>query len=577
MAVISGTPLITHSGRPVPQCTEYKITTQHYLLPILSGIGTPGGPIAKSSICEKRWGDIVDRQLQGAINVHDPDGGIFEEGAFEFDEDTNLITLNDFRAFINGVYVENLSDEPVVWIIEEADLNRDQYLILGLIEEADGGRDDFESSRIFGEFTGRTSDAPDPGTDEIVIAMRTNSGVLTTSVPNRQSFTSLENHVIDDSPHGGLWIQDEAIVSGIDIRDRFTVVKDGDATVTLSGVFVPPISTIPGQVLMNDDLILSGFGGSITGVKLLNDDVQVFEKLLEVRDEFGSPEMIVESGMSIFSQTRIHDHWIFSDDRSEEGVGYRLVRGDESFGTKTSDGEGFVLFDPSVYGKELDTHVGDFNNPHRLIASGITPYSLNVLSIFGDTAKGHIDTLSGIALDGIDFSTLNPLIDGSNADALHRHLLLENIEYQFFAPEYPHSIVSGVQLGFLETTYKEDQDRTQLSWFALQQLAEAQVVITPPVPEGHQFIEDVIFFSRVSSGIGIQSAVSFRVYDTEGDEIMGVHHLRRQASLRGGTLISGVPGAGVWTEGEKYRMEIDLISELGIGAHASDIIVRWRT
>jgi len=561
----SGTPIISHTKRPIPQCTRYLAKTRVYDLPILSGLGVTGGPLFLAEICEQRLADVVENQLKGAIDAHGK--GIFEIGEFSTDDDAKEVRLSEFRGVVESVFIENFADVDVVWT--GIDLTKDQFLFIGLVETGDGGRDDYVSSRQFGEFTTRVGDTSVPGQKEIVIAKRP-AGLgasIDTNIPNRLGFKTVIEHEFDDSPHGGLWIQTDAVVSGITVREELDVIEH--ATIGISGVF-DTVDRPPGKFIPNDDVIVNS---GLTAEKILMDSDAIFESLSQFKNKLLIEELIiVESGIDVFGKTRVHDHWEFNDQRSVSGVGIRTVSGD-AFGTLAGNGEEFKVFDPSDYGSNLDDHLSAIN-PHRLTASGILPFSVipNVLSIFGDTMKGNLEVDSGIAVDGIDFSTLKPLIDGSNADDLHKHLLLQESEFQFLSPEYPNSITSGVQPGWLESTFDESENRTQQSWFALQNLARSKIVIRPHVPIGYKEISSVEAYSRVSSGAS-DTNVNVKIFDTGGDEVGEAHQIRNFVLDR--TVISGIQGT--FTEKEPYKIEVDLLSELGIGAHISDIIVTWRT
>jgi len=571
LQVLSGTPIISHTKRELPLCERYLAKTAVYRIPILSGIGLPNGPRAMAEVCERAQGNIVENQLIGAIDVHGV--GVFEEGTYTVDDDNSLVSLDNLRAFVKGVFVENFADQQVIWNFDP-DVGSDQYLFVGLVEEGDGGRDDYRSSRQFGEFVTRVSTDPVPGQAEIMLGKKP-SGIGTTVDlnvgDNRKSFKTVETHVFDDSPHGGLWTQTEAIVSGIEVRLDTNIITTG--TVLTSGVF-PGLNSAPGFVEINDDLTAQG-NLDVQG-SYRTSSTAIFEGLTEFQGELSVESMLrVESGLDVLSITTVHDDWEFNNQRSQEGVSFRPIRGSTSvdpWGRLSSTGDGYKLYDPSAHGRALDDHIGKEVNPHNLKASGISPRSVGVLSILGDTLHGSLAVGSGIAVDGIDFSELQPLIDGSNADDLHKHLLLQEFEYQYLSPEYPSVVTSGVQPGWLEGSYDEDENRTQYSWYALDQRSEAKIVVRPYVPIGHVSLEDVTVYSRVSSGVGAGN-VNLKLYDTAGVEVGEGHHMRNKVLLP--VVISGI--GGTFTEQSPYRIEIDMLSELGRGVHVSDIIMRWRT
>lgn len=551
----------TCKPRQLAPCKTYLAKTFVYQMPILSGIGVDGGPQSLSERCEQRFARIVENHFLGTTTIHGT--GIFEEGDYSVDDSNNKVTLDDFRAFINNIFVENTADELVTWTKIDPSIN--QYLFVRLLEE-DRTRDDYKSSGEFGEFETRVSTSPTPLRNEIILGVRP-SGIgvsIDTNVPNRQAILTVSEHELAPSPHGGLWQQQDAIVSGIFVRDLLKAVDRVDIEQVLSGIgTVTFVSDVTVQ-----DLDISGL--SVTG-NYIQENNEWFA--VDERNEgFGNNivrGLTVESGFQIFGKSRVHDHWEFNDQRSVSGVSFRLTSG--IFGVKSSDDLPLILFDPSKHGSVLNDHINDFNNPHNLTASGINPRSLGVLSIFGDTLKGNLGVESGIAIDGIDFSTLIPLIDGSNADSLHTHLLLQSTEFQFFSPEYPNSILSGTQPGWIESVY--DGERTHYSFYAFDEVAKSRILIRPSVPIGVVGLKQFEMFSRVTSGTDI-SNINAKLFGTDGI-LVGELHQKRNKVMKS-DILSGL-NSGNFEEQKQYRVEIDLNSERGFGAHVSDLIINWNT
>jgi len=560
LQTVSGTSIISHTKREIPQCNRYLAKTAIFQLPVLSGIGIPGGPITKAEICERARANIIDNQIGGSIAVHGE--GLFEEGTYAVDGTT--VTLDNFRAFISNVFVENFADDLVTWT--DIDTSQDQFLFIGLVEEVDSGRDDYKSSSQFGEFVTRVSPVSTPGQREILVARRTSGiGTIITNVGSeKKEFKTVEEHVFDDNPHGSLWTQDSGVSEEVTIRQEFDIVIGGD--VTLSGVF-DRLSGSPGKVSFNNKVIVEE--DLFIRDAFRTEAISIFEDLAEFRSDLDVQSIRVESGVDVHSITQVSDDWEFSNIKTEEGVSFRPIEG--AFGNRTSDGTAYQLFDPSAHAAALNGHLSE-ENPHDLTASGVSEFAIGVLSTLGDTLHNNLAVESGVAIDGIDFSTLAPLIDGSNADAFHKHLLLQPFEYQFLSPEYPNVVTSGVQPGWLEATYDEDNNRTQYSWFALQDVASAKIFVREYVPTGYVGIEDVTVYSRVSSGVGAGN-VNLKIFDTTNTKVGEAHHMRNNI-LRPVT-VSGI--GGTFTEDSPYRFEVDMLSELGRGVHVSDIIIRWKT
>ena len=75
-----------------------------------------------------------------------------------------------------------------------------------------------------------------------------------------------------------------------------------------------------------------------------------------------------------------------------------------------------------------------------IVSSGLDVYSTS-------TFRQNIVLTSGVTIDGLDPSVAIPLIDGSNADILHTHILGSlplGSKPLYFSPNYPSTVVSGL-------------------------------------------------------------------------------------------------------------------------------------
>ncbi len=104
--------------------------------------------------------------------------------------------------------------------------------------------------------------------------------------------------------------------------------------------------------------------------------------------------------------------------------------------------------DISYDGSRLSSHVANVANPHTVTAA-----QLAVLPTTGGNMTGPITAASGIGVDGVDFSKLSPLFDGSVlGDAWHTHSGSGESETRYLgvAPKYRGRVVDIDPQGTLE-------------------------------------------------------------------------------------------------------------------------------
>jgi cytoskeletal protein CcmA (bactofilin family) len=82
---------------------------------------------------------------------------------------------------------------------------------------------------------------------------------------------------------------------------------------------------------------------------------------------------------------------------------------------------------------------GNFNISYLIVTSGMDVYPTSYF-------RNNIVLNSGVTVDGLDPSVALPLVNGSNADNLHGHVLgslAQGNKPLYFTPEYPNTVVSG--------------------------------------------------------------------------------------------------------------------------------------
>lgn len=573
MTVLSGAGfLIQGPLREVPQCTTYKGVTPTFGIPVLSGIGTPGGPITLSEYCELKAANIINNHLTGAIEGHVGDG-YFTLGDFTIDEEVGKVYNDDFRAFINDIYVENLLSQPATWSV--SDFSTNPYLFVSIIEEVNEGFSNYKSSLEFGEFSTRVSNSFVPLSDDEIIIGRVISGngaiSVTKSVPDVRKFTEIEDHIFNDNPHGNVWNQDSIVASGV---GTFECAEILDTNVTTSGIF-NTLPRAPGTFAPFQDFI------AFSGIQIIGDytsrtnmisDQDLGLDVFQARGYNFIDTFEVYSGIDIWGESIVESSWTFNDEtiNGRSGISIFPVSGVE-WPISSVNGRRYEAFDPSMYGAVLDNHL-TLVNPHRLVASGIN--GVGILSAFGDTLTGNLNVDSGISIDGVDISEFTRLLDGSIVTAAdHTHLLLQPIEYQFFQAPYQGMVASGIQPGALEETYDFQNDRTMMSWYSYSGIAAVKLFIRGAVPVGARELSGIDIITRVGfkSGVGPLNRVDLSLYDTNG--------VLASAWTDSVNVTNGIAASSenIFEENQFFRMEVDMQSDTGMEASVSDIVLRWKT
>lgn len=415
--------------------TGYGGLTPRYRIPYI----TFGDVVSQAS--EQIAALTIENQLRGLIAGHSGGNGVIRTGNFSvsFVSGNSTATLQipasnvpSIEGFIDQIYVRSFSTLQWTGLPDNSVL----YLYVELIES------DTQSSRVRGDINVDWNDTGIVPDNAIVVAKVTTTLIDATiddNPPERINLNTVATHAANGvNPHGNILLQDQIHVSGL------TVIENAN---------------------FNDLLVRGKL--SVSGVTEFNDGLEVFG---EARFNDG----ITTSGLSTF----IGDA-IFSGTAtfSESAVFEEIIAtsGIESYGSLVMHGD--ILMpsgalvdgrDLSADGLSLDSHVADITgNPHN-----VTIEQISGVSIFGGPDSellGHLPVRSGVAIDGVDLSTLKFLIDGSNADPVyagpirirdgHTHNM-SGIAINFIglAPEYIGSVLSGTGTGYLDTRRYEDSN-----------------------------------------------------------------------------------------------------------------------
>lgn len=352
---------------------------------------------------ERRRVQILDNQIFGAIRAHSGGHGSIREGDYTCTQNSDgtfrvLLIENKtqgkpaIEAFVNQVYVS--SDSTLTW--NGLSDNTTYFLYVRLVESTE------LSSLQYGDVIAESSTSATPPGDGLLVAKAVISGGICTvdsNPPGKQVIPILEDHINDHvNPHGTVWEQTNLIVSGLTVLSGMTVVGN---------------ITIQGTLNIHGELCVSG---TLHALNAVVDDLDI--KSLEVISGLTVAQLTVTSGLELWGVTNVHAAVIVDS-------GIRLDGRDVSFD-----------------GSRLDSHIANTSNPHSVTAAQI-----GALPLAGGHMTGNITMNSGIAIDGVDPSTLTGLFDGGNADDLHTHNLsgvLPPFEIFSHSPQYGDTLESGI-------------------------------------------------------------------------------------------------------------------------------------
>ena len=449
---------------------KYSGRTGHYNIPVFRpdsqgndvGAGTPSAP-RPSARAEQRGVNIEDEQLYGvrrSLLGDQFESCVLNEGDFSLSG--NVVTLTSIEAFINGIFVNNRGN-PVTWTIN---LGVETDLYIALTETGpDVQSSAFKSSREYGQLKTAFLPTPSVAPDNlhIIVGRVAANGVITVSPPGKKYYAYPFDHFQDfEDPHGSPLTQTNLTVMGVYSGDELRALN-----LNYSGAAVC------------EDMIFDN----------INAQAGNFEGVTDL--SIGTTDVGLLSGVRL------------------------TVSGVTTFGGNVTLQSGVYIDgqDPSVRGAQLENHLINFNNPHGLTLSQI--YS--GISKYGDVISGDLAAQSGVAVDGIDFSTLTRLLDGSlisDADHFHQYpRATQNIK-KILVPEFEGVVFSGV--GY--TQFLSDADSVH-NFYTFSGTAVApicHIFTRTQLDEDFEKLNNIKVFHKGSDGAN--PYVSLSLYDSNGNE-----------------------------------------------------------
>lgn len=174
---------------------------------------------------------------------------------------------------------------------------------------------------------------------------------------------------------------------------------------------------------------------------------------------------------------------------------------------KTIDGQ-----DPSVRGAQLDGHLVNYNNPHQLTIDMISG-----LASIGGTLSGNLAAQSGVLVDGIDLSTILPLLNGSTIpNSIHFHQRprkTQNVR-DLLVPEFEGVIFSGSSYTFFDSNC--DSVHNYYSFSGTPTYPLAMIFIRHQLDEDFENLNNIKLYHKGSDGTS--PYIELSVYDSQGNE-----------------------------------------------------------
>ncbi len=486
-------------------------TPKYYIpYPVLGDVIDPGE--------ESKQAKIIDNQIYGAIRAHSRGHGVIREGTYSsvasgagfnvYLSEVKTQNMPSLEAFINQVYIYTCS--PVIW----GDLTAGTYYLFGrLVETTD------LSSLQDGDVSAYSSASATVPEDGLLLASVVISGssvTIDSSPTDKVRIPSVIDHINDSTdPHGTPLRQTELITSGMSVLGDMLVVND---------------------LQVNNDIRVTG---SIIADDATFDDLTVTGTLTAQTATIGT--LTVTSGATFNAQSTLNKPLIVSSGVSIDGR------------------------DVSADGLVLDAHIANVANPHAVTAAQVS-----ALPLSGGYMTGPITMASGISIDGVDPSVLQPLYDGSNADALHTHTTTSGASYTAYtgaSPEFGDAVVSGNSSGTFSSTVNEGYN-AYLWESSGDTPLNRKVVLRTIVPYDHQSWSTFSIWNKVSS---VSAHIDVTMKDTAGADVTLVSgtDIKNTSWTETVMTVSGVDSY-TWTNGSFYTVMFDIVGAAGVNAYLGD-------
>jgi hypothetical protein len=438
--------------------------TKKYIIPYFAPNLSLGPDVGASQ--EKRAAEIVDTQLGGMIKINtnktkatvkiDTFNNLKNIGTFTDISGSGSgtsIMLQGFSAVLDGTL---LSPDLIIWNIAGADISQDLFLGIRSVEKDN-------------ELTGEIESTVQASTVEAV--MHTN-----TSDPNTLWLVKRK---------AGLGLNLETLTSILDV----VAVHENDA----QNPHGPTLQV--GKLVINGGLdFFDAFG--VSGIEIVID----------------VPDAILSSGIDVTLST--NEGLVVLSDMTVSGtlaVDTLQVGAHQVQSKLTTSGVSEIFF---------NTLTGDQVQIDSLVITSGLGKSATVrnLTVSGtDTVQDitlprPVITQSGVAIDGVQFSTLKPLV-GGGVTLLHYHDKYANRKRISKAPPY-HPVAIQGQTGSLDP---EDSDILMRlagrNIYRLTQFADLVTMMQPPLKENVTSLRNLRTFVHSLSGVN-----TLTVYRADGTE-----------------------------------------------------------
>jgi hypothetical protein len=177
------------------------------------------------------------------------------------------------------------------------------------------------------------------------------------------------------------------------------------------------------------------------------------------------------------------------------------------------------------------------NNPHQT-----TIAQLSGLNKYGDTLLGNLAVQSGVTIDGIDVSTLSPLVNGGDATLLHTHTGIyptSGLRTLSLGVEYAGAVLSGVNIG-LVTRYNASPFMNVYEIVGLQSGVAGTIVLRQPIPS--EILQVPPDFMTVYGAAESGNQIEVLAFDTDNTQMVLSNNVLTSPTIVKQTVsFSGVP------------------------------------
>jgi len=514
----------------------YSYQTKRYMIPAVQY-----GDIVDGQE-ERRAANIIDNQLYGAIRTHCYGHGIVDDGTYTGVFATNNSTVYirenkphpSLEGFINQAFFYSDEEQTVTGLLD----NTTYYLYVEAINPTE--ETTTWSTLQHGNFNIVAYTSEQSQETRLLIATATTTAVDITidSVPANKIRTPrlIDHETINVDPHTSILYQttliaNQAYVSGITVFDNLYI-----SGLTIDGSIDVDSLIVRSSIINNGTFVQSGlaiFNGNAnvtSGIFTQTANVEV--------------DLIVHGGMDI--------------------AGTSLYMGNMEIESGVLVNNRNIESDYATF----SAHIINYNNPHRVHASGI-----GALMQMGDTLKGPLTVDSGVTIDGVDISTLHPLFNGSElTDSWHSHTYTSGARSDLYSPEYANCVNSG--LGGTATLSNIYDGSTNTFYKLFGDFTDNRVAVVCRNMVPRNFLEWSYPFLSVShyeedvDGTGGNLMVTLK--DSANAEVTLEEKTRFSSGLRTDNFYISGTGAGTWTNEDAFTLLFTMKTDSGISSYLGD-------